>query len=87
MLRIIRVAVKSRCTAAAYSTGSGFKGRQYLSTKQQNKEQVVETDYPPENGFIRYSPYENITIPNLTIDQYVWNNFQQYETKIATVSG
>lgn len=62
-------------------------GRKYLSTKQQNKECPAELEgYPAEPGFVRSSPYENIVIPNLTMDQYVWNTFRDWETKIATVS-
>lgn len=70
---------------------TGASGRsKYLSTKQQQqkKECVFDVDaYPAENGFVRSSPYENVVIPNLTMDQYVWNNFRDWETKIATVSG
>lgn len=68
---------------------SGVLGRKYLSTRQhpQKKETLFEQDaYPAEPGFIRNSPYENITIPNMTMDQFVWNNFRDWETKIATVS-
>lgn len=65
-------------------------GRKYLSTKQQqqqNKECLSDQDgYPAESGFVRNSPYDNISIPNLTLDQYVWNTFRDWETKIATVS-
>lgn len=61
-----------------------------MSTKQQQqqkKECLYDVDaYPAEKGFIRSSPYDNVTIPNLTMDQYVWNNFRAWETKIATVS-
>lgn len=63
-------------------------GRKYLSTRQQQqkKEYLYDQDaYPAEPGFIRSSPYENIIIPNLTMDQYVWNNYRDWETKIATV--
>lgn len=63
--------------------------QKYLSTRQQQqkRECVYDQDaYPAEPGFIRSSPFENIVIPNLTIDQYVWNNFRDWETKIATVS-
>lgn len=67
----------------------GAGGRKYLSTRQQQQKQECLFDveaYPAENGFIRSSPFDTITIPNLTMDQYVWNNFRDWETKIATVS-
>lgn len=70
------------------ATGAGGRSK-YLSTKQQQqkKECVFDVDaYPAEKGFVRSSPYESVAIPNLTMDQYVWNNFRDWETKIATVS-
>lgn len=63
--------------------------RRNLSTKQQQQKKEFLSDqdaYPSEAGYVRSSPYESITIPNLTIDQFVWNNFRDWETKIATVS-
>lgn len=70
-------------------SASVTSGRKFLSTRQVpiKKECLYDVDaYPAENGFIRNSPYENISIPNRTLDQYVWNNFREYETKIAAVS-
>lgn len=64
-------------------------GQKYLSTRQhpRKRDSLFDQDnYPSENGIVRNSPFENITVPNLTIDQYVWNNFREWETKIATVS-
>lgn len=64
-------------------------GQKYLSTRQhpRKRDSLFDQDnYPSENGIVRSSPFENITVPNLTIDQYVWNNFREWETKIATVS-
>lgn len=38
-----------------------------------------------EEGYWRSSPYEQITVPNTTIDKYVWTNLKKWENKIATV--
>lgn len=67
-----------------------------LSTIQkQQKEQQDNTNevtnsttwtFPPESGFIQNSPYDNITIRNLTLDQFVWKSINEWENKIATVS-
>lgn len=68
-------------------TGLGT-GRIYLSTREQRQKEILadqEVLFPAEHGLVRNSPYENISIPNLTLDQYVWNNFREWETKIATV--
>lgn len=42
--------------------------------------------YSPEEGHIRLSPFENITSPNLTLDQYVWKNYKKWQDKTAIVS-
>lgn len=39
-----------------------------------------------EDGFNIKSTKESFTVPNTTIDQYVFNNFKQFESKTATVS-
>ncbi|XP_065205259.1 uncharacterized protein LOC135835097 [Planococcus citri] len=47
--------------------------RRYLSTLQQP---VYETSVASD-GIVK-SPYPDITIPNLTIDQFVWQNFDKW---------
>lgn len=39
-----------------------------------------------EDGFIIKSTKENFVVPNTTIDQYVFNNFKEFESKTAIVS-
>lgn len=42
--------------------------------------------HTPEDGYIVSSPFEPITIPDLTIDQYVWKNLSKWQNKVAIVS-
>lgn len=42
--------------------------------------------HTPEDGFIVNSIYEPITIPDLTVDQYVWKNINKWQNKVAIVS-
>lgn len=42
--------------------------------------------YTPEDGFILNSIYEPITLPDLTIDQYIWKNVTKWQDKVAIVS-
>lgn len=60
-----------------YSVSSGRKCSQLNNP--------VAPSYPSEAGFVRKSPYKSITIPNMTIDQYVWRNMRNWDSKIATV--
>lgn len=36
-----------------------------------------------QNGFVLKSPYPQITVPNVTIDQYVWKDLSKWENHIA----
>lgn len=38
-----------------------------------------------ENDIIVYSPFQSINYPNCTIDQYVWQDFNRWSSKIALV--
>lgn len=40
----------------------------------------------PYEGYIRNSPYDVVTTPNLALDQYVWQNVSKWPNHIATVS-
>lgn len=42
--------------------------------------------YTAEDGFVLNSIYEPITLPDLTIDQYVWKNISKWQEKVAIVS-
>lgn len=46
----------------------------------------LKKSYPAEPGHVRRSPYEDVVIPNVTIDKYVWRNFKNWENKVAAVS-
>lgn len=41
----------------------------------------------PVEGYIRNSPYDVVTTPNLALDQYVWQNVSKWPNHIATVCG
>lgn len=59
------------------------RGHKYSSTAAG----VVEFKkaYPAEAGHVRKSPYEDIVIPNQTLDKYVWNNISGWENRVAAV--
>lgn len=40
----------------------------------------------PVEGYIRNSPYDVVTPPNLALDQYVWQNVSKWPDHVATVS-
>lgn len=42
--------------------------------------------YTPEDGFVVNSIYDPISLPDLTVDQYVWKNISKWENKVAIVS-
>lgn len=42
--------------------------------------------HTPEDGFVVNSIYDPISLPDLTVDQYVWKNISKWENKVAIVS-
>lgn len=42
--------------------------------------------YTPADGYIRNSPLEPVTVPNIPLDEYVWQNLHQWEHHVAAVS-
>lgn len=94
MMRNVSVIRLLNARAAVVSASAqSQQPKKFLSTKQQQQredllnEQERFNTYPAESGFVKSSPYDHIVIPNLTLDQFVWNNFREWENKIATVSG
>lgn len=51
-----------------------------------HKEVVQAFTHNPIEGYIRNSPYETVTVPNLPLDQYVWQHLPKWSNHIATVS-
>lgn len=43
--------------------------------------------YSDQDGYVMKSPYETISIPEMTIDQYVWKNMPKWQHHIAIVCG
>lgn len=41
--------------------------------------------HTPEDGFVWNSPYEPISLPDMTVDQYVWKNMVKWPNKVAMV--
>lgn len=60
---------------------------QLLSTKSQFK-YLEESVFPPENGFEQNSVYgKTLQVPHTTLDQYIWENFNQWTNKTAAICG
>lgn len=51
-----------------------------------HKEIVQAYTYNPVEGYIRTSPFEPVAVPNVPLDQYVWQNLPQWSNYIAMVS-
>lgn len=70
---------------------SGFLSVQRYYTASADLDQFNEViaksfTFSPTQGYVRNSPLEPITIPNLRLDQYIWKDIQQWENHTATVS-
>lgn len=66
--------------------------KRYVSTAEFQPNNPLNESYQsyfthnPVEGFIRNSPYDVVTTPNLSIDEYVWKNVSKWPDHIATVS-
>lgn len=41
--------------------------------------------YTENDGFVLHSPYERVSIPDMTIDQYIWKNVAKWKHHVALV--
>lgn len=44
-------------------------------------------EYSEIDGYVWNSPYEKISLPDMTIDQYVWKNVAKWKNHVAIVCG
>ena len=64
----------------------------YVSTAQFQPNNPLTDSYQtyfthnPVEGFIRNSPYDVVTTPDMALDQYVWQNISKWPNHVATVS-
>lgn len=78
-----------RLYAASQSTDNK---RNYVSTAEFQPNNPLMDSYQtyfthnPVEGFIRNSPYDVVTTPDLALDQYVWQNVSKWPDHVATVS-
>lgn len=50
-----------------------------------HKEIAQAYTYTPSEGYVRNSPIEPVIIPNIPLEQYVWQNLHQWENHVAAV--
>ena len=55
----------------------------YFNWQRVNTNHFENRYYSEEDGYVWKSGYEPITIPNLTLDKYVWKNIDNWPNKIA----
>ena len=55
-----------------------------LSLKELGRKSLV---FSEKDGYVMKSPYESISIPDMTIDQYVWKNMLKWPNHIAIECG
>lgn len=61
-----------------------FFSSERVSLSELAKKSLVYSD---QDGYLMKSPYETISIPEMTIDQYVWKNMPKWQHHIAVACG
>lgn len=56
------------------------------ASKALNPEVEKNRSYSAKEGFVWKSGYEPISVPEMTVDEYVWKNVAKWEDKIAIVT-
>lgn len=62
------------------------------ASTQKHKEAIVPFSmkdsfrYSPAEGYVRTSAFNDVALQNLTIDQYIWKDLEQFQDKCAIVS-
>ncbi|KAJ6633242.1 4-coumarate--CoA ligase 1 [Pseudolycoriella hygida] len=98
----VQTAPKMIRNATKWLTGPNLNGCRMLRNRlistssastQKHKESKVPYNmrdsfrYSPEEGYVRTSSYNDVMLQNLTIDQYVWNDLNQFQDKCAIKCG
>lgn len=63
--------------------------REFLTNERSSFSELAKKSlvYNEKDGYVMKSPYETISIPDLTIDQYVWKNMPKWQNHIAIQCG
>lgn len=79
-----------KCLFAATSNDKHNMSTAHFQTNNNNNPYMDSYQsyftHNPVEGYIRNSPYDVVTTPNLAIDQYIWQNVTKWPNHIATVS-
>uniref|UniRef100_A0A182JN78 Luciferin 4-monooxygenase n=1 Tax=Anopheles atroparvus TaxID=41427 RepID=A0A182JN78_ANOAO len=91
MMRGLSVARLAQLGFAPVAAGAGpstaQRGVRLLSTRRQVK-YLEHTIFPPENGLEQNSLYgNNIPVPHVTLDHYLWDQFSRWTNKTAVACG
>lgn len=63
---------------------SRFSSIGQSSYSELGKKSLVFTE---KDGYVMKSPFERISIPDFTVDQYVWKNMPKWQNHIAIMCG
>lgn len=80
-LRNFRAAIQANVTI---STNQQQSSAATIETAASQTDKFLH--YSNEEGYYKTSPFEPITLPNITLDKYIWRDFKKWENRVATVS-
>lgn len=63
--------------------------RRFQSTERPSLSELAKKSlvFTENDGYVFKSPYEPISIPEMTVDQYVWKNMPKWQNHIAVQCG
>lgn len=66
--------------------GKRFVSSAKFQTPQSEQSYQMYFTHNPVEGYIRNSPFDMVVPPNLSLDQYVWQNISKWQNHVAMVS-
>lgn len=63
--------------------------RRYATTDRASISELAKKSlvFNEKDGYVLTSPYEPHTVPNVTLDQYIWKNMPKWQNHVAIACG
>lgn len=85
MFRLITRLNRVGCQRIASGQWIRLSSSMQLENNEFVKNIFQHRTFTEEEGYVWNSPYEKISLPDMTVDQYVWKNVAKWPNKVAIV--
>lgn len=81
--------LRSRVLLNLACRGARSVSRRYASTEKASIGELAKNSliFTEKDGYVLTSPFAPHTVPNVTVDQYVWRNLPKWQNHVAIACG